>query len=212
MKTLWSRDGRLMPISPLIPLCVCVCLPSDPRLQLLYQTETCPQCSHAAPHGTYQCVYLYPVSADMSSFFFFPSSSSSFFGFYLDRKTPEVFLVGNSWRGMLLREQGVRVESRFSGSGLTPCSAIPSRPRCHDRPVVSGLAAALGNSRLISFSRILRFWLYTAPALASTPALFLLLSTVSISPFFVLVNYVSCSLAGKTFHPEQHFYIQTFSS
>lgn len=55
-----------------------------------------------------------------------------FFGFYLDRKTPEVFLVGNSWRGMLLREQGVRVESRFSGSSLTPCSAIPSRARCHD--------------------------------------------------------------------------------
>lgn len=46
---------------------------------------------------------------------------------------PEVFLVGNSWRGMLLREQGVRVESRFSGSSLTPCSAIPSRARCHGR-------------------------------------------------------------------------------
>lgn len=99
--------------------------------------------------------------------------------------------MGNSWRGMLLREQGVRVESRFSGSGLTPCSAIPSRPRCHDRPVVSGLAAALGNSRLISFSRILRFWLYTAPVLASTPALFLLLSTVGLfssqsAPFLCL--------------------------
>lgn len=34
---------------------------------------------------------------------------------------------------MLLREHGVRVESRFSGSGLTPCSMIPSRARRHSR-------------------------------------------------------------------------------
>lgn len=34
---------------------------------------------------------------------------------------------------MLPCEQGVRVESRFSGSSLTPCSAIASRPRCHGR-------------------------------------------------------------------------------
>lgn len=41
--------------------------------------------------------------------------------------------MGNSWKGMLLRELGVRVESRFSGSGLTPCSAIPSRARRYCR-------------------------------------------------------------------------------
>lgn len=41
--------------------------------------------------------------------------------------------MGNSWTGMLLREQGVREESRFSGSGPTPCSAIPSLTRCHSR-------------------------------------------------------------------------------
>lgn len=41
--------------------------------------------------------------------------------------------MGNSWTGMLLREQGVREESRFSGSGPTPCSAIPSLARCHSR-------------------------------------------------------------------------------
>lgn len=62
------------------------------------------------------------ISLSRPFFFFFSS-----FCFYLDRKTPEVFLVGNSRRGMLLREQGARVESRFSGSSLTPRSAIPSR-------------------------------------------------------------------------------------
>lgn len=61
-------------------------------------------------------------------FFFLP-----ILRFSLDRKTPEVFLVGNSWTGMLLREQAVREESRFSGSGPTPCSAIPSLARQHRR-------------------------------------------------------------------------------
>lgn len=40
--------------------------------------------------------------------------------------------------------------------------------------IVSGLAAVLGNSRLFSLSRILGFWLYTAPALYFTLPLLLL--------------------------------------
>lgn len=64
--------------------------------------------------------------------YIFPLQSLMAF-FSLDRKMPQVFLVGNSCRGMLLCEQGAWVESRFSGSSPTPCSAIPSRARCHDQ-------------------------------------------------------------------------------
>lgn len=99
--------------------------PVRPSLHPPVIDRNMPPVSHAAPYNI--CLYIY-LSISVSSVFFL-----LFFCFYLDRKTPEVFLVGNSWRGMLLREQGVRVESRFSGSSLTPCSAIPSRARCHDR-------------------------------------------------------------------------------
>lgn len=76
---------------------------------------------------------LHIVSMNLSTSLCLLSLLTFFICFYLDRKTPEVFLVGNSWRGMLLREQGVRVESRFSGSCLTPCSTIPS-PSSESQP------------------------------------------------------------------------------
>lgn len=82
-----------------------------------------------------------------------------FFFFYLDRKTPEVFLMGKSWRGMLLREQGVRVESRSSGFNLTPHSW--SNPKVFmTTGIVSEHAADV---RKFLLSRIQRFWLRTAP-------------------------------------------------
>lgn len=75
-------------------------------------------------HDALYCIFLYifPPVSDA----FFPADTWT-------EKKPGVFLVGNSWRGMLLCQQGVRVESRFSGSSLTPCSTIPSQARCHDR-------------------------------------------------------------------------------
>ncbi len=118
MKTLWTSwclsSGFSHEAHHLIPVCCQTLTPP---------TEAYPQFSHGAP-----CIYMSisPSLLSLLTFFFFVC-------FYLDRKTPEVFLVGNSWRGMLLRDQGVRVESRFSGSSLTPCSAIPSRALCHDR-------------------------------------------------------------------------------
>lgn len=93
---------------------------------------------------------IFPPVSPLLSFFFFYLSSC----FSLDRKTPEVFLVGNSWTGMLLREQAVREESRFSGSGPTPCSAIPSVPRQHRRSRVRTRSQSRGNSHLFWFCRI----------------------------------------------------------
>lgn len=96
-----------------------------------------------------------------------PVSVQFFFPFYLDRKTPEVFLVGNSRSGMLLREQAVRVESRFSGSGLTPCSTIPSRGSVSESESCQDSQLVLRNSRLFLLSRILKFGLYTTPSVCS---------------------------------------------
>lgn len=106
------------PLNPLCPL-------SDPHA--VHETRL--RFSHAAPHCIFQCISLpaSPVSHNSLS----PPPPPPSACLYPDRKTPQVFLVGNSWRGMLPCEQGVRVESRFSGSSLTPCSAIASQPRCH---------------------------------------------------------------------------------
>lgn len=63
--------------------------------------------------------------------------------------------MGNSWTGMLLCEQGVKVESRFSGSGPTPCSAIPSLARCHSRRLVRTRSAS---QETLAFSRSAGSW------------------------------------------------------
>lgn len=145
-------------------MCILVCLLSDPQPTHPSHTETWLQFSHAALY----CIFLYiflPVS---------PVCDDFLFRFYLDRKTPEVFLVGNSWRGMLLCKQGVS-EWNPVFLGLVSLPVLRSH---HGLGVtigiVSGLAAVLGNSRLFSLSRILGFWLYTAPALYFTLPLLLL--------------------------------------
>lgn len=77
-----------------------------------WERQTLLQTHRHKPRGFPCCLIMY-LSIYLSPFlslFFFSS-----FCFYLDRKTPQVFLVGNSRRGMLLREQGAREESRFSG-------------------------------------------------------------------------------------------------
>lgn len=94
----------------------------NPSVRLLFTSPTTHRLMFS--HDALHCIFLdiFPPVSDV----FFPAATWT-------EKTPGVFLVGNSWRGMLLCEQGVRVESRFSGSSLTPCSTIPSQAWCHDR-------------------------------------------------------------------------------
>lgn len=141
----FSRSSTLiLPIACLLP---------DPQPSPL---GTRLQLSHADP----DC-FCSPLSG-LVLFFFFPSPPLRF---SLDRKRPEVFLVGNSWTGMLLREQAVREESRFSGSCPTPCSAIPSLAWVAQSESCQDSQPVPGNSRLFWFCRILEFWWPAAPEL-----------------------------------------------
>ena len=75
----------------------------------------------------------FPCSSIVYLYIFLPVSPL-FFSSVLSvstrtKKRRRFFSWENSWTGMLLRELGVRVESRFSGSCLALCSAIPPRVR-----------------------------------------------------------------------------------
>lgn len=120
---MWPADAYLVVFSwivHLIPEGVCL---------LVYKWWFLPP---SIPTKRYRI--LFPPMAPCSICLYIFSLAKFFFStFYLDRKTPEVFLVGKSGRGMLLREQAIREESRFSGSSLAPLSMILSPAQRHDR-------------------------------------------------------------------------------
>lgn len=72
--------------------------------------------------------------------------------------------------------------------------------------IVSGLAAVLGNSRLFSLSRILGFWLYTAPALYFNLPLFLSCSFLTSLCVFSHLSFIDKSFFTLISFPTAEFH------